>query len=59
MINKRTEKEVELQKDLDDALDYISEVVGHNDLRECGVAHLFKKYRAEELAEQYDDDEEE
>ena len=55
MINKRTEKEVELQKDLDDALDYISEVVGHNDLRECGVAHLFKKYRAEDLKEQYDD----
>lgn len=52
---KLTKKEVELKHDLDEALDYISEVVGHNDVRECGVAHLFKKYRAEELKEQYDD----
>lgn len=59
MVTKESNKEVELKRDLDEALDYISEVVGHNDLRECGVAHLFKKYRAEELAEQYDDDEEE
>lgn len=37
--------------DLQEALDYISEVVGHGDITECGVAHLFKKYCPEEYKE--------
>lgn len=41
----------ELQCALYEALDYIGMVVSDNDITECGVAHLFKKYMPEEYKE--------
>ena len=40
-----------LRNDLDLALEYITLVINHGDITECGVAHLFKKYWKEEYKE--------
>lgn len=50
----------ELKKDLDEALRHISMVisnvvVSNGDITECGVAHLFKKYRPEEYKQALQD----
>lgn len=51
VVRSADEKLQDVCSDFEEALDYISEVVGHGDITECGVAHLFKKYCPEEYKE--------